>query len=350
MRNTIILFLMCAVIDCGQSISVNCGGPAVGQFQADAFFSGSTLAYTDPAMGTSELADLRYGTSFAYDLPLPNGFYTVALEMVEPNKTAAGQRIFGITVNGLSTKPIDLFALTGGQKILYALTVPAMVVNGDLHIQFSGTAGQNAVINAISAAPISFSGASVGPPGPQGVPGPAGAPGTAGAAGQAGAQGIPGPAGIQGPPGPPGPLGNGGTIGVAVTGETLAGTLDGTNAGFTIVNSPVGGVAIYRNGIRLSTAAGDFTIAANAITFRPGQIPTPGDILLADYTWAGPPAVALLNWETCSGAIAATPPAIPSDCTGLNYVKIRKLDGTIVELFATPTGGATLDARWSVSQ
>lgn len=332
MKTTFILFLMCAGIDCGQSIAVNCGGPAIGTFQTDAFFSGATAAYTDATMGSAELADMRYGLSFAYDLPIANGFYTVALEMVEPNKTGPGQRIFSVTVNGLSTKPLDLFALTGGQKILYALTVPALVANGDLHIQFTGTAGQNAVINAIYAAPISFTGSAVGPPGPQGT---------------AGVQGVPG---IQGPPGPPGPLGNGGTIGVAVTGEVLAGTIDGANAQFTIVNPPVGGIAVYINGIRLSTSAGDFTIAGNVITFRTGQIPVAGDVVIADYTWAGPPAVALLNWETCSGAIAATPPAVGSDCSGMNYVKLKRIDGTIVELFGAPTGGTALDSRWTVSQ
>lgn len=154
MKKTVIPFLMWTAIACGQSTAINCGGPAIANFQADAFFSGPTAAYADPTMGAAELATLRYGTSFSYDVPVAgNGVYTIALEMVEPNKTGIGQRVFTVTANGTISAPIDLFALTGGQKRKYSLTMTANVTASVVHLQFVGTAGQNAVISAITITP-----------------------------------------------------------------------------------------------------------------------------------------------------------------------------------------------------
>jgi hypothetical protein len=105
-------------------------------------------------MGTAELATLRYGTSFSYDVPVQgNGIYTVALELVEPNKTGPGQRIFTVTANGTASGPIDLFALTGGQKRRYSLTMTANVTASVVHLQFAGNGGQNAVISSITITP-----------------------------------------------------------------------------------------------------------------------------------------------------------------------------------------------------
>ncbi len=69
-----------------------------------------------------------------------------------------------------------------------------------------------------------------------------------------------------------------------VDGETPGGTIDGINAAFTLasVPNPAASVHLHRNGIRLSPGA-DFTLQGAAITFKPGAIPQPGDILTADY-------------------------------------------------------------------
>lgn len=247
--------------------SINCGGAAVPGFIADQFFSGPTSIYVDMTLGSAEWVDMRYGLSFAYDVPVANGIYTASLEMVEPNKTGMGQRIFTVSANGLTSSPIDLFKLAGGTKKHYTLMLPVIVGNGNIHLQFVGQAGQNAVISAIVIAPLF--------PGSGGQPGP---PGKDGAPGQ------PGP---QGPPGPPGPAGGGGGGGnglVFVKGELLAGTMDGQNAAFTLVNPPVE-LFLWRNGIH-QTEGVDFDLDGAKISFRAGAVPTAGDLVNADYRYA----------------------------------------------------------------
>lgn len=240
---------------------INCGGPAVGPFGADQFFSGSTFTYVDQTLGSSEWIDMRYGLSFIYDIPIAvNGIYTIVFELVEPNKTGPNQRIFHIAANGVDSGPLDLFALAGGAKKQYTLFMLVLVGNRTLHIQFSGQGGQNAVVSAITVTPLSVT----GPQGPQGIPGP------------------------MGPAGPPGPAGGGGSPGqggVFVPEETLQGALDGSNAVFTVSHVPIT-FQVYRNGIRLKNGV-DYTIADASITFLAGAVPQPGDSVMADYTWSG---------------------------------------------------------------
>lgn len=66
----------------------------------------------------------------------------------------------------------------------------------------------------------------------------------------------------------------------STTTGTITGTLDGVNANF-FLSYPVSTVNVYRNGI-LMTAGTDYTSGANLITFLPGQIPQPGDIITAE--------------------------------------------------------------------
>lgn len=77
--------------------------------------------------------------------------------------------------------------------------------------------------------------------------------------------------------------------------EVLKGTVDGVNDTFTIVRAPIPWISlkIFRNGIRLRRCrdgvAGpcDYTLIApyNKLVFVPGQIPQPGDMILADYRY-----------------------------------------------------------------
>jgi hypothetical protein len=71
--------------------------------------------------------------------------------------------------------------------------------------------------------------------------------------------------------------------------EQPRGAVNGTNAGFTLVNvpSPLASLILFRNGLML-TAAVDYTIAGNTITFNTGAIPQPGDLLTASYRYANP--------------------------------------------------------------
>lgn len=70
-------------------------------------------------------------------------------------------------------------------------------------------------------------------------------------------------------------------------GETPSGTINGTNPTFTLANIPTSGsVALYANGIRLKSGAGnDYTISSDTITFLTGAIPVTGDVLQADYRY-----------------------------------------------------------------
>jgi len=66
--------------------------------------------------------------------------------------------------------------------------------------------------------------------------------------------------------------------------ETPTGTLDGVNGAFALshVASPPSSVAVYRNGVRLSSGT-DYTITGSALNFLSGQTPQQGDILLCSY-------------------------------------------------------------------
>jgi hypothetical protein len=140
-----------------EPIFINAGGPPIPgdqtavpkipDYQADQFFTGGT-AWADPAMGAGVFATLRYGTNFSYDVKIPNGFYTVKLSMLEPNKTGPNQRRFTVMANGIQSDPIDLFALTGAVNAQYTTTLMAMVGNGHLKLTFVATLS-NAVVSAI---------------------------------------------------------------------------------------------------------------------------------------------------------------------------------------------------------
>lgn len=70
-----------------------------------------------------------------------------------------------------------------------------------------------------------------------------------------------------------------------VTGEAPTGTIDGTNATFTLANTPVSGtVRVFVNGVRMNSGTGnDYTISGTTITFLTGAIPQTGDVILCDY-------------------------------------------------------------------
>jgi hypothetical protein len=80
-----------------------------------------------------------------------------------------------------------------------------------------------------------------------------------------------------------------GSSGVAsVDNSVPTGTLNGTNAVFTLASapSPALSLELYRNGLRLA-AGGDFTLSGSTVTFGAGAIPQPGDALLASYRTGG---------------------------------------------------------------
>jgi hypothetical protein len=66
--------------------------------------------------------------------------------------------------------------------------------------------------------------------------------------------------------------------------ETPAGTIDGTNAEFTLagVPLPAASLMLFRNGLLQRTGV-DYSISLNRITFLPTAIPQAGDLLQATY-------------------------------------------------------------------
>ena len=86
-------------------------------------------------------------------------------------------------------------------------------------------------------------------------------------------------------------LGDGKNTGTAINfadGETPTGTINGSNAVFTVVNSPspAASLRVFKNGQRMTVgASADYTLTGNTITFTSGAIPKTGDVLLADYRY-----------------------------------------------------------------
>jgi chitodextrinase len=78
----------------------------------------------------------RYGT-FSYNIPLANGNYTVTLKFAEIYWTAAGQRIFNVSMQGTQViNNLDIYALVG-KNTAYDVSIPVSVTNGTLNINFT---------------------------------------------------------------------------------------------------------------------------------------------------------------------------------------------------------------------
>jgi hypothetical protein len=93
---------------------------------------------------------------------------------------------------------------------------------------------------------------------------------------------------VDGSSGPCG--GGGGAAGSSFAdAEVPAGTVNGSNAAFTLGSSPspAGSLELYRNGL-LQRQGSDYQISGNAITFFLASVPQAGDLLVASYRFANP--------------------------------------------------------------
>lgn len=87
--------------------------------------------------------------------------------------------------------------------------------------------------------------------------------------------------------------------------EVPGGTINGTNALFTLSNAPAPAtsLSLFRNGMLLRPSL-DYTLNAAAITFGLAAIPQLGDFLQATYRYGGSlPGVTFVDQETPTGAI-----------------------------------------------
>ena len=92
----------------------------------------------------------------------------------------------------------------------------------------------------------------------------------------------------------------GSTLAYADT-ETPGGTVNGSNATFTLAftPAPAASLLLYRNGLLMSPGV-DFTLATNQITFLVTSVPQTGDTLTASYRYA--PAGPIIGALTTSNA------------------------------------------------
>lgn len=83
--------------------------------------------------------------------------------------------------------------------------------------------------------------------------------------------------GLQGDPGT-----GGGDAVTLVFNETPTGTVNGSNAVFTLAHTPVAGVLVSLNGLVQAPGAGrDYTVSGQTLTFS--TPPETGDIILTTY-------------------------------------------------------------------
>jgi hypothetical protein len=81
-----------------------------------------------------------------------------------------------------------------------------------------------------------------------------------------------------------GSLGPCGTNPLFIDLETPNGTMNGSNASFTLAKAPnpAASLLLFRNGL-LQKAGVDYTLTGSSVSFQPGSVPQPGDLLQASY-------------------------------------------------------------------
>ncbi len=141
-------------------VQINCGGPAVSPFVADEFFSASGTinhANTINLSGVTNPAPMAvYQTArvgnFTYTIPgfAAGSSHTVRLHFAETYWTAAGKRVFNVTINNTPVLTnFDIFAAAGAQNkaVIEQFTVNANA-SGQFVITFT-TVVNNSLVSGI---------------------------------------------------------------------------------------------------------------------------------------------------------------------------------------------------------
>jgi hypothetical protein len=137
--------------------ATNCGGSAFTasdgiQYAADTKYTGGTTYSTGSSIaGTTDDAlyrSERYGNSFSYNIPLPNGTYQVMLMFAENFNTSADKRVFDVAIEGAPViSHLDIWAEAGANTAyndVHLVTLKDEMLN----ISFT-TIKDNAKISAI---------------------------------------------------------------------------------------------------------------------------------------------------------------------------------------------------------
>jgi predicted DNA-binding WGR domain protein len=139
---------------------INAGGPAVAPFVADTDFTGGSTVTSTNAINTSSVSNPapqavyqsnRYGT-FSYTIGnLTAGkTYTVRLHFAETYWTAAGQRVFNVSINGQQVLTnFDIVGTAGAaNKAVVEQFTATADSTGKITLQFT-TVKDNAQVNGI---------------------------------------------------------------------------------------------------------------------------------------------------------------------------------------------------------
>ena len=141
-------------------VQINAGGAAVAPFVADTDFTGGATAATSHTIDTSAVTNPapqavyqsnHYG-NFTYTIPglTPSGAYTVRLHFAEEYWTAAGKRVFNVSLDGAQVLTnFDIVAVAGAEyKAVVEQFSATASSSGTIAIQFSNVV-DNAQVNGI---------------------------------------------------------------------------------------------------------------------------------------------------------------------------------------------------------
>jgi hypothetical protein len=127
-------------------------------WNADADYSGGTaVSTTDTIAGTPDQPLYRTWRAapssgvLTYTFTVPNSTRTVNLGFAEAVATAAGQRVFNVSINGVTVlQNFDIFQVAAANTALTE-SFPVNVTSGQIVIQFTNVSGPRpAIINAIA--------------------------------------------------------------------------------------------------------------------------------------------------------------------------------------------------------
>jgi hypothetical protein len=127
-----------------------------------------------------------------------------------------------------------------------------------------------------------------------------------------------------------GPCGTGGGPGF-VDNESPVGVVDGSNATFTLMATPVpaSSLQVYRNGL-IQKAGQHFTVSGRTLQFAAGSVPQPGDTLIAAYRLALPGPGAPPSIEALGDLKGSYPNPIVSRIQGVDVDALTPSDGQVL--------------------
>ncbi|WP_190300263.1 malectin domain-containing carbohydrate-binding protein, partial [Rufibacter hautae] len=120
----------------------------------DAFASGGSKKSptTDAIAGTTDDAiyrSNRFGTGFSYNIPVKGGEYQVVLHFADLYWTAAGKRVFDVSIEGTKVlSAYDIVGRAGAAKTAATETFTVTVTDGTLNIAFARLV-DNALVSAV---------------------------------------------------------------------------------------------------------------------------------------------------------------------------------------------------------